>query len=333
MTCLDNVISVKGNCTDITPSSGIYINTFLAGMSIQEVDASLNKEYESAYDFIQQQIENAGTLISSHIRAHFAPRFKGASVIENAVSGFFVDDQKVVSSQAAYLVGKQIEVEEYPYLEFFLSRIALQAATTGDKSVYVYDLISNKLLDTLTVSCVSGQVSYKDVYKSYPTNGQKLNLFICWLADVDYYRTDLTKGGGCHSCQNYSYSNKYVTISVRKILNASGKLDQNTESLDYDGLSITYSLNCTFDPFLCSIKNLLAVPLAYKTGELILQNMVHSKRTNSLINVYHSDNKELMAFYGDKYEFEMEQILKNLKLPDDICFECNKRGFFRTNLP
>ena len=40
-----------------------------------------------------------------------------------------------------------------------------------------------------------------------------------------------------------------------------------------------------------------------------------------------------MAFYGDKYEFEMEQILKNLKLPDDICFECNKRGFFRTNLP
>ena len=33
-------------------------------MSIQEVDASLNKEYESAYDFIQQQIENAGTLIS-----------------------------------------------------------------------------------------------------------------------------------------------------------------------------------------------------------------------------------------------------------------------------
>ena len=30
---------------------------------------------------------------------------------------------------------------------------------------------------------------------------------------------------------------------------------------------------------------------------------------------------------------EMEQILKNLKLPDDICFECNKRGFFRTNLP
>ena len=61
--------------------------------------------------------------------------------------------------------------------------------------------------------------------------------------------------------------------------------------------------------------------------------MAFSKRNNSLVNVYHQDHKELQAFYGDKYQFEMEQILKNLRLPDDICFECNKRGFFMTNLP
>ena len=333
MTCLDNVISVKGNCSDVTPSSGIYLNNFLAGLSIKEVDQSINSEYASAYEYIQQQIENAGLLISSHVRSHFAPKFVTKSVIENSVSGFFLDNQKVVSSQATYLVGKQIEVEEYPYLEFFLSRVGLQVSTTGNKSVYVYDLISNKLLDTITVSCTAGQVSYVDVYKSYPTNGQKLNLFICWLADVDYYRTDLTKGGGCHSCNNNSYSNRYATISVRKILNSGSKIDENTESLDYDGLSITYSLNCSFDPFLCSIKNLLAIPLAYKAGELILQNMVYSKRVNSVVNVFHADHKELGILYADRYQFEMEQILKNVKLPDDICFECKKRGFFVTNLP
>ena len=231
MTCLDNVISVKGNCSDVTPSSGIYLNTFLPGLSILEVDAALNKEYASAYEMISQQIDNAGLLIASHVRSHFSPRFKASSVIENGVTGFFIDNQKVVSSQATYLVGKQIEVEEYPYLEFFLSKVGLQVAHTGTKSVYVYDLISNKLLDTISVTTVSGQVSYADVYKSYPTNGQKLNLFIGWLANSDYYRTDLTYGGGCHSCNNNSYSNKYVTISVRKILNSGAKIDENTDRL------------------------------------------------------------------------------------------------------
>lgn len=333
LTCLDNVISVKGNCSDVTPSSGIYINNFLAGISIAEVDASLNKDYASAYDMIDKQIDNAKILIANDIRARLAPRFKGMSVIENGVSGFFKDDQKVVSSQATYLVGKQIEVDEYPYLEFFLSKVGLQVATTGNKSVFVYDLIQDKLLDTITVSCTSGKVSYADVYKSYPTNGQRLNLFICWLADVNYYRTELSNTSACNSCKNYSYSNKYTTISTRKILASSNKLDQNLESLDYDGLSITYSLNCTFDPFLCSIKNLLAVPLAYKTGELLLQNMAFSKRNNSLVNVYHQDHKELQAFYADKYQFEMEQITKNIRIPDDICFECKRKGFFTTNLP
>ena len=96
MTCLDNVISVKGNCTDVTPSSGIYLNTFLPGLSILEVDAALNREYASAYEMIDQQIENAKILISSHVKSHFAPRYKGHSVIENSVSGFFVDDQKAL---------------------------------------------------------------------------------------------------------------------------------------------------------------------------------------------------------------------------------------------
>lgn len=332
MTCLENVISVKGVCSPVVPSSGIYINKFLPGVSISEVDAAINSETESAYDFIQDQIENAGLLISSHIRSHFAPKFNGKSVIQNGVSGFFLDNKVVVNSQSTYLVGKQIEADEFPYLEFFLSRIGLQINQTGTRDVFVYDLIQNKLLDTISCDVVAGEISYIDVYKTYPTNGQRLNLFICWLADQNYYRNDLIKGG-CSSCSNNTYSNKYLTISTRKILNAGSKVDENTESLDYDGLSITYSFNCSFDPFICSIKNLLAIPLAYKTGELILENMQYSKRNNSIITVFGGDHKELKQLYSDKYQFEMEAILQNMRLPNDICFECNKRGGFVTNLP
>lgn len=331
--CLENVISVKNNCSDVTPSSGIYLNTFLPGMSIQEIGAGINAEQESAYQFIQDQITNAGLLINSEIRSKFAHKFKGTSVIANAVTGYFQDNQNLVTSQPTYLVGKQFEVDEYPFMELFISKVGLQINYTGTKSVFVYDLIQNKLLDTISVTCVAGQISYADVYKTYPSNGQKLNLFVCWLADQDYYRTDLTTGGDCSSCSGHTYSNRYLSISVSKVLSASAKLDQNTSSLDYDGLTVSYSLSCSFEPFICSIKNSLAIALAYKTGALIMEQMRYSKRNNSIISVFGGDYSELAQLYSDKYQFEMEEILKNMRLPNDICFECKKRGGFVTNLP
>lgn len=330
--CLENVISIKNNCSDVTPSSGIYLNTFLPGMSIQEIGAGINAEQESAYQFIQDQITNAGLLISASIRSHFAPRFKGTSVIENSVTGYFQDNHNTVTSQPTYLVGKKILVDNYPFMELFISKVALQIAYTGNKDVFVYDLIQDKLLDTITVSCVSGEISYADVYKKYSTNGQRLHLFIGWLADQNYYRTDLSSGG-CSSCSGHTYSNRYLSISVSKVLNSAAKLDQNTDSLDYDGLSISYSLSCSFEPFICSIKNSLAIPLAYKTGELIMEQMRYSKRNNSIISVFGADYSELANLYSDKYQFLMEDLLKNMRIPDDICFECRQRGKFVTNLP
>ena len=89
------------------------------------------------------------------------------------------------------------------------------------------------------------------------------------------------------------------------------------------GLSINYSLSCDIEPYLCSIKNTLAMPLLYKTGALLMEELIYSKRLNSVINVYKTDHKELFDKFEAEYMSSMKAIFNNLPTPRDVCFDCN----------
>jgi hypothetical protein len=230
---------------------------------------------------------------------------------------------ETIDSATGYLIGKQIEIWEGDYLEFFLSRVGLHMTATGNVSVYVYDLIQNKLLDTLTVSAVAGEVSYLDVYKSYKTNGQKLNLFIGYTYAAGY--NTILSHNNCSSCTGQVYSNPYIKFSNRRILSASTKIHDNLESGSEDSLTLQYSVNCTNENFICSIKHLLAEAIWWKAGELLATELRFSKRLNSVINFYMEDHDKLIEAYGAGADKAIANVLQNMVVPDNICFTCNKR--------
>lgn len=324
MDCLASLVGYRNVCGETTPNSIFYIND-LPSLSIKKVDAAINDEYVSAKDMISKKITLAGDLIASKLRSYFNPRFKGASVISDGIVGVAYDNLQSVTAEPTYLIGKQVRIYAREYLEFFLSKVALHVNTTGNVSVYVYDLTQNKLLDTLTVSAVAGEISYADVYKSYKTIGQDLNLFIGYTASFDSYKTKLT--GGCNTCNDYS--NPYISFSSKKILSASSKLQQNLETPSGDGLILQYSVNCTFEPFVCSIKHLLAEAIWWKAGELLMQEARYSNRLNSLIAIYEKDHEVLMNAYKDACEQSLATNLQNMKIPDNECFYCNQKIMMR----
>ena len=329
--CLSNLVGVRGSCSDTTPNSVYYIND-LSGVGILEADKSMSAEVSSAYDFLEAKINLAGDIILNNIRTHFNPRFRTASVLENKTVGIFQENLQIASSQATYLVGKEIELQE-GYYELHISKVGLQVATTGTVNVLVYDLISNKLLDTIPVTTESGQVSYVDISKTYKSNGQEVHLFVGYLATFDSYKTNLVSG--CTKCRNpYGYSNPYVTVNSGKILNSGNKVEENLEAnSNNDGLSFTFSVNCSFEPFVCSVKHLLAEALWYKAGSLVAEEMEFSKRFNSIINLHRNDASELRERYELRYLESMKTVLQNMKLPDTNCFNCNRSVKLKVNLP
>lgn len=329
MECLNGLVGIRGVCSPDAPDSIYYIND-LPSISIKEVDASLNSESASAVELITNKLEEAGNLVASRIQTLLQPKFKGASVIQNGIVGYVQNDLQLIETQTGYLVGKHIQILGGDYLELFISRVGLHMAATGNVSVYVYDLNQNKLLDTITVAAVADNVSYVDVYKSYKGNGQELNLFFGYTYAASY-KTILSRNN-CSSCTGQVYSNQYIRFANRSILSAGSKIEENLVSGGDDGLILQYAVNCHSDPFICSIKHLLAAAIRWKAGELLVMEMAYSKRNNSYITIYGDDYTELLSAYSASYEAEIKNITQNMRIPNNLCFTCNQRVKLETRL-
>jgi hypothetical protein len=170
-------------------------------------------------------------------------------------------------------------------------------------------------------------VSYVDVSKTYATDGQTMNLFIGYAATFASYKTNLTLNG-CRTCRSpYTYSNPYISVTSSKILAASNKVDENLDSnSNNDGLSVTYSISCTFDPFVCSVKHMLAEAIWYKAGAMIAEELKYSKRFNSIVTLYKADATELIAMYEEKMMESLNSTLQNMRVPDNYCFRVQQTG-------
>ena len=110
-------------------------------------------------------------------------------------------------------------------------------------------------------------------------------------------------------------------------------------------MSITYSLNCTVEPFLCSIRNLLQFPLLYLVAYWILKDAKHNSRINSYITISRQDHATLAAEYLQEYKMQMfgsfnengvkikQGSMDSIKLPADICFNKKSRLKYKTIVP
>lgn len=335
MSCIDDIVGLKGCGT----SPYLFYLNDLPGIVISDFDKAVSVESPTGQVALQENISLAAKHVRHKINAYLDGKYKRKTVIENGVAGYFNDDKEVISAQAGKLTGFEIRIDQYPYLNFHLHAIKLFANTTGTVPVYVYDLIQGKLLDTINVSAVAGEIAVKVCDKTYATERQRLNLFIGY-ASLDSYKTSLlspfaTGFKECH-LQNGCYTgfSNYIYFRNAKIGSSADKVRANVDSNETSsGLSLNYSLQCGFEEHLCSMSNLLAMPLAYKAGALAMMEMKHSKRLTGVVTVYGKSHDELMNYYEAEHEKMMGELLQNMALPNSYCFECTPRVKSVVSLP
>lgn len=322
--CLNGLISVKGCGSNPTAS---YIQQ-LPGISIPDIDVSINTDHVNAKAFLEEQILFAQEIVIQDVYQHLALKHELKSFIENEMVGEYYELKTLVSAEAGYLTGIRVRIDSTPYLKFFINQLRLFVNTTGNVSVFIYDLQQAKLLDTITVAAVAGEIVTTNVNKEYFTQKQSMNLFIGYLSSFGSYKANVTNAAGGDDCTGCcSYSNGYVSFFGSKILNASQKTTDNIEgNSGTAGISFSYSLSCSFEEHLCNVRNLLALPLKYKAGELIMQQLKVSKRPNPLVTAYKGDNDELMGYYNGEYNKHMKALLRNMKMPLSVCFECSPQS-------
>jgi len=319
MSCFQNIIGIKRTCDTTIPISNLYVND-LTGLTVKDADAAISVEYASGVRMIKDKIEFATSLLIQHVK-NSATKFLSRSVIENVTIGIY-KEKNTIASEVGKLKGIQFKLKQYPYFSFNLTAISFFANETKIINIYIYDLVTGQLLDTIPVSATSGQVVNVIVNKVYKSSSKILNLFIATDSTISHNQADLYKGhcGGCTDTFNHNYS----YLSYKEIGTGLEVIESNlTGGQSTGGISFNYSLECDIEPFICSIAPSLAMPILYKTGVLLMDEFVYTKRQNAAMTVYKDNHAELKDMYEAEFQSSMNAILSNMIIPKDVCFTCN----------
>jgi len=328
MSCFDNLIGIRGYCDDPESDSGLYLQD-LPMVTLKNADAIVTTQ-NSGFELLQQLLSRSYNYVIQDAVNMMAPFFRQSSVIEQSVVGYYPEQMLISTGANNYMTGIEVRILEYPYLEFFLSQVTIFCDFTGNVDLKIYDLKQNKLLDTITIAALAGQMVTVDINKTYKTNKQVLDLFIGYdSTGINPYKSNLTSNktlGGCRSCGSVgSYGNRFVMFYPRKIATASNKIVQNLESVNgTSGLSITYNINCNIEPYLCSIKNRLAMPILHRAGMEIMNELKVSDRLSSVVVFQKKEIEATYQYFEGIYKQGMTNVFGNLQLPKDVCFRCNE---------
>jgi len=302
---------------------------------------------ESAANYL---FNNLLELSKKQLKADVLANYQGClsinSVIENDVLGYYKDyDSSVVLAAGAFKRGQQIIIDRYPYLEFYVHKVRLFFDTAITSNLIVYDLIQKKVLDTIAFTSVANEITDVDVNKAYGTDGQRINLAFLYDGSLtgSYKTSSSKKNTGCSSC---GFKNNFLYENGVQVPAASTVIESNIQKKgECYGVSLTYSLNCTIEPFLCSIRNLLQFPLLHLVTYWILKDAKHNSRINSYITIGRKDHSVLADEYLQEYKMQMfgsfnengakikQGLMDSVKLPSDICFNKKSRIKYRTQVP
>lgn len=337
MSCFDNLIALKGGCSETTlATAGVYLNDI--GITREFIEKILSSDYAGVDDFVSSQVGLAVKKLTKDVYLKFSPKFNVKSIVEGQRLGYYPEFQTTSAAIAGTSKGIQTKIyNDTTFLNIFVSSISLYVNFSGTVNVTVYDLMDGTLLDTIPVTAVSGQIVTVTVNKTYTSNAREINLaFLYNAATVSGIQTPIIQGycSGCYRGHGYR-QNRYVWGNPISMLTASDKLQSNINfTSDTGGLSINYSLQCNHENWLCTNANFMALPLLYKTGYLMMdQAILYTEQMNSRTFDL-AKLRERKEMYDFEYGREMDAILKNLRIPSgDVCFVCNRVAMTATVLP
>ena len=335
MNCFDNIIGIKTGCSIIEGSSALYIENL--GITCQEADSYINDDYENGQALIEDKIAFATTTVKKTITNNFSGAINTRQFLKSETLGHYQDNLQLQSLSAGNYGGINWSLNNTSsYLDGFFNSISLQVDHTGDIDVFVYNLITGKLIDTITIPCIAGEISTKIINKTYSSDRERLDLiFVYDTSAIQSYKCTYDYAG-CGSCSGFRYSNYYVSSTPILIDQGVQKIRSNITSQSHTyGLSLNYTVQCNFESWLCNVSNLLAMPILYLAGEEIMNYAIlSSNRNNSDSNIDYERNEKRRDFFSQKHLENMGATMNNLVLPkNDTCFICNEPVRSRVILP
>jgi len=334
ISCLDNLVDIVGNCGSTRTSGVMYLDDI--GLSLQDVTDG-NDIAENGAALVNNKISFAQQIIKNHVQTHFNGQLTRQTVLSNGVVGYYQENRVEESHTAENYGGIFLEINKYPSLEVYISSVNLLTVDAETFDLKIFDVMTGAELFSQSVTTNAGTITEVVIDQNFKTNGQRTQLFVAYpQQNVTNLRSFISQKG-CGTClfgvnyDGYMYRHG-ATIGVNDRL-TKGNLSLTGAT---QGMSINYSLNCSLDNFVCSIRERLQYALLYLVGSKLMEEILFSKNQNSTTIIFRGDARELMAKYEAEYNMTMfgafnddgkkikRGLLDQIALPNDICFKCKK---------
>jgi len=325
--CFRELIGITGNCQSVDSITGINANDI--DIDSDFINQIITREYSGVKDFHEKKLAFAVKEVVSKIKVYLSQNFRVNTLLDDVRLGIHRENLIMVAGDGTL---KGINIDLNPcnsYLDLFVSEIALQLDVTQNVDVLVYDLLQDKLLDTITIDCHANEISRAYPRKTYKSEKQKLNLLFAYdSTGISSNTTNLIKNcrSGCGNKKSY-INNPYEIVKGVTVDPAAQKVKSSLTTLtETGGMSIVHSLACNHESWLCSYANIIAPAVLYKYGENVMDfamNVSPNDRINTTLNINTDALARRVEIYSAKFREEMKFTLENIKTPSDReCFSC-----------
>ncbi len=346
LNCLKDWIGVQG-CTTTTPDSGIFINQ-LPGIELEMIDSLADEQqvdFNGVWDDVQ---ERAVRRFKTDINAEFKKRYLLKNITQSIDMGRLIDTSIVTALGLQYrgvalTLNRQDENFAHSNLQTIrVQDISLYFNVAAATTIKVFDLETGTELFTKAVTAPAA-VGWQTItiLQEFTSREIFLGYDATLLSSVEQ---DLTKlknavnrrqNGYTYYC--YSCGSGNTNAEIR---GASATIDTSIIESDLTigdnsfGLSVKWSVVCSFDSFVCNNKEAFTRAWWYLLGVELMWEKAFTSRLNQFTSFDNNKAKELwklfeVTYHGgtiDDIEFTGElpmSIDATFLNMNDYCLECN----------
>lgn len=350
LACLKNWVGVQG-CTDTTPDSGLFINQ-LPGVELKMIDQIADEQqvdFNGVWDDVQ---ERAVRRFRTDINAEFKKRFKIKNITESIDMERLIDTSSTTAAAGEYRgVALTLRRQDEDFANSNMQAIRVQDVSlyftsTNITTIKVFDLETGTELFTKAVAAPAAigwqtitilqEFTSREIFIGYDAtllNGvsqdiQKLENAVNRSQDGCNYYCISCDGGNMNAELRGALATIADTIQEAAL----------TTGDDAFGLSVKWSVICSYDSFVCNNKEEFTRAFWYLLGiELMLERM-NTSRLNEFTVFNQKKAEELWVLFetiyrggtiikdsGEiTYESELNMVIDGINLDmADYCIECN----------
>lgn len=326
MACLDNYILVKGHCGSATPSTNIYINEALPGISIKKAAGVAEDSVVTGVQLLNLCVTNALRKTKTDLLNAMLSVVRFNTHVSNGEYGEFQSDYL-----SAINVSRGIKVELDNCCRLSIINIPrvkiLLSETLANQTLTIVD---GGTTTTFNFSATANVPLY--IETNYKAN---TDLIYITTQNLPVNNSLLHNSDSCGFCSNECTN--CDSCGCNSGLNIYGWDGAQTSGYSY-GLQPIINVICDEDKFFCEVSKLSSVAemVLYAAGIFFIEELISTSRLN-VYTIYNKDGAEAqrekwLEYYDELKKGIIQRLPVYLGNLDKCCIDCNS-SHWQTSIP